>query len=69
MGGTERFDGEEHNGSNRLAGFAAVWPENRHEMVAANGGSCLFMAGIQGQRVVEFWSAEDGDAFGGGDQR
>ena len=25
MGGTERFDGEEHNGSNDLARFAAVW--------------------------------------------
>ena len=37
-------------------------------MVAANGGSWRFMVGVQGQRVVGFWSAEDRDAFSGGDQ-
>ena len=54
MGGTERFDSEEHNGSNGLAGVAAVCLKNRLEMVVANGGSWQFMADVQGQRVVGF---------------
>lgn len=47
MGGYERFDGQEHDGHNGLAGFTVVWLENRLEVVATYGGLWRFMASVR----------------------